>query len=225
MEATLASLAQKSVPNHSISNAIAPTRPALANMQSSYSTNDIPTTKTTYGHGPTITPPKTHAQQHFHNHNASLGRIPPNAINNRHSRELPGGDARREEQANGYQAFQSGLQASAAPFGPSPTMPAPAEAIPNAVSPSAMSPYSNPSYYGGYGVQLMNMGMTPMNMANPIAFNNQMQASYQAQNPFTTYQQYGNPGRFQDSQARIMQHRRTQNGEGVFSPGSGESTC
>lgn len=219
MEATLASLAQKSVPGHAIPTAIAPTRPTLANMQSSYSTNDIPTTKTTYGHAPTITPPKTHAQQHFHNHNASLGRIPPNAMNNRHSRELPGGDARREEQSNGYQAYQSGLQASAAPFGPSPTMPAPAETILNAVSPSAMSPYGNPSYYGGYGVQMMSMGMTPMSMANPMAFNNHMQA-YQQQSHFAAYQQYGNPGRFHDSQARIMQQRRAQNGEGSLNPDS-----
>ena len=215
MEATLASLAQKIVPGHAIQTAIAPTRPTLANMQLSYSTNDIPTTKTNYGHGPTITPPKTHAQQHFHNHNASLGRIPPNAMNNRHSRELPGGDARREEQTNGYQAFQSGLQASAAPFGPSPTMPASVETIPAAVSPSTMSPYGNPSYYGGYGVQLMNMGMNPMNMANPMAFNSHMQA-YQQQGHFAAYQQYGNPGRFHDSQARIMQQRRAQNGEGLL---------
>lgn len=217
MEATLATLAEKSVAGHAIQNAIAPTRPTLANMQSSYSTNDIPTTKTTYGHAPTMTPPKTHAQQHFHNHNASLGRIPPNALNNRQSRELSGGDARREEQSNGYQAFQSGLQASAAPFGPSPTMPAPAETIPNAVSPTAISPYGSPSYYGGYGVQLMNMGMTPMNMANPMAFNNHMQA-YQQQSHFAAYQPYGNPGRFHDSQARIMQQRRAQNGEGLLSP-------
>lgn len=224
MEATLASLAQKTVPGHTMQAAIAPTRPTLANMQSSYSTNDIPTTKTTYGNGPTITPPKTHAQQHFHNHNASLGRIPPNAVNNRHSREFPGGDARREEQPNGYQAFQSGLQASAAPFGPSPTMPAPAETIPSPLSPPAMSSYGNPSYYGGYGVQLLNMGMTPMNMANPMALNNHMQA-YQQQNQFAAYQQYGNPGRFHDSQARIMQQRRAQNGEGRLNSYPSNYTC
>lgn len=225
MEATLASLAQKSVPIHTMPTAIAPIRPTLANMQSSYSTNDIPTTKTTYGNGPTITPPKTHAQQHFHNHNASLGRIPPNAMNNRHSRELPGGDARREEQPNnGYQVFHSGLQANAAPFGPSPTMSAPAETIPSAVSPSAMSPYGNASYYGGYGVQSMNMVMTPMSMANPMAFNNHMQA-YQQQNQFAAYQQYGNPGRFHDSQARIMQQRRAQNGEGSLDSYPSDHIC
>ena len=64
----------------------------------------------------TSPPPKSHAQQHFHNHNASLGRIPPNAINNRHSRELSGGDNRRDEQLNSFQQLSSALQASAAPF-------------------------------------------------------------------------------------------------------------
>ena len=66
-------------------------------------------------------------------------------------------------------------------------------------------------------MQLMNMGMTPMNMANPMAFNNHMQA-YQQQSHFAAYQPYGNPGRFHDSQARIMQQRRAQNGEGLLSP-------
>src|ERR1700709_797743 len=32
--------------------------------------------------------PNSHAQQHLHNHNASLGRIPLNAVNNRLSRDL-----------------------------------------------------------------------------------------------------------------------------------------
>lgn len=70
----------------------------------------------------------------------------------------------------------------------------------------------------------MNMVMTPMSMANPMAFNNHMQA-YQQQNQFAAYQQYGNPGRFHDSQARIMQQRRAQNGEGSLDSYPSDHIC
>lgn len=230
MEATLASYAQSSLAGLALSDDTTSGRPTLANIQSSYSTNDIPTMKTTNGLGTTITPPKTHAQQHFHNHNASLGRIPPhavnnnainnsvnnpvnNAVNNRHSREFSGGEGRREEQSNGYGYFQSGLQASAAPFGPSTTAPSPTESAPSAVTHmNNAAQYPSPAYYGGYGMQLMNMGMSPMHMASPIPFNNPMQA-YQSHSSFSQYPNYGPPGRFGDSQARVIQQRRLQNGE------------
>ena len=231
MEATLASYAQSSLAGLTLSEDTASTRPTLANIQSSYSTNDIPTVKNTTSLASTITPPKTHAQQHFHNHNASLGRIPAhavgngvitnnvvssavsNAANNRHSRELSGGEGRREEQSNAYGYFQSGLQASAAPFGPSATAASPAESIPSTVNHlNGMTQYPSPAYYGGYGMQLVNMGMNPLHVASPIPFNNPMQA-YQSQSPFSQYPNYGAPGRFADSQARVIQQRRLQNGE------------
>lgn len=235
MEATLASYAQSSLASQALSDDSVPGRPMLANIQSSYSTNDIPTMKNTNGLETTITPPKTHAQQHFHNHNASLGRIPAHAINgngtgngagtgngngngnsnnnNRHSRDLSGGENRREEQQNGYNYFPSGLQASAAPFGPSATAASPAESMPSAMAHiNNPAQYPSPAYYGGYGMQLMNMGMSQMQM-NPLAFNNQMQA-YSPQNAFSPYPNYGHPGRFADSQARVIQQRRLQNGEG-----------
>ena len=234
MEATLASYAQSSMAGLALSDDTASGRPTLANIQSSYSTNDIPTMKNTSNLGTTITPPKTHAQQHFHNHNASLGRIPPHAVNsnainnnpvnntahtvingavnNRHSRELSGGEGRREEQSNGYGYFQSGLQASAAPFGPSATTASPTESIASPVAHMSAAQYPSPAYYGGYGMQLMNMGMSPMQMASPLPFNNPMQA-YQPQASFSQYPNYGPPGRFPDSQARVIQQRRLQNGE------------
>ncbi len=183
--------------------------------------------KTTNSLGTTITPPKTHAQQHFHNHNASLGRIPPhavnnnainnnsvnNTVNNRHSRELSGGEGRREDQSNGYGYFQSGLQASAAPFGPSTTAASPTESVPSAVTHmNNVAQYPSPAYYGGYGMQLMNMGMSPMHMASTLPFSNPMQA-YQSQGAFSQYPNYGPTGRFGDSQARVIQQRRLQNGE------------
>ena len=189
-------------------------RPALANLQSSYSTNDLPTMKSSKGLGNTITPPKTHAEQHFHNHNASLGRIPPHALNNRHSRELSGGDGKGVEPGNHFPSMHSGLHGSAAPFGPPITSTASNVAAPVTVTPPGMSPFAAPAYYGGYGVQMMNMGMTPIHMGNPIQMSNQPQA-YQPQNMFAGYQNYGNLGRFPDSQARVIQQRRMQNGDGA----------
>ena len=215
MEATMASYSQASLPGQLQGHESVAGRPSLANVQSSYSTNDLPTMKNTNGLGTTITPPKTHAQQHFHNHNASLGRIPLGAVSNRHSRDLSGGESRRDEQSSGYGQISSALQASAAPFATAATTaPSPTEPT---VSPmtqiSSLPQYSTPAFYGGYGMQLMNMGMTPMHMANPMAFNNQIQA-YQSQNAFPSFQTYGQPaGRLQDSQTRIMQQRRLQHGE------------
>lgn len=191
-------------------------RPTLANIQSSFSTNDLPTVKTVNGLGGISSPTKTQAQQHFHNHNASLGRIPPHAVNNRHSRELAVGETRREEQGNGHQYFTSALQASVAPFGPSTAIASPMESIsiPNGPNQINTGSYAAPAFYGGYGMQLVNMGMAPIPIGNPLNFNNQMQ-TFPAQLPFTPYQTYGQPARFPDSQARVIQQRRMQNGEGM----------
>lgn len=212
MEASLASYAQANLSGQLHGNDSA-SRPNLANIQSSYSTNDIPTMKNINGLGAT-TPSKTHAQQHFHNHNASLGRIPPGAVSNRHSRELSGGENRREEQTNGYGQITA-LQSSAAPYAAtSVTATSPAESAASPVGQFNNVPqYAAPTFYGGYGMQLMNMGMTPVQMSNQMAFNNQIQ-TYPPQNNFTPYQTYGQPaGRFVDSQARVIQQRRMQHGE------------
>lgn len=211
MEATLASYSQANLPSQTTS--VENNRPILANIQSSYSTNDIPTMKSINGIGGIITPTKTQAQQQFHNHNASLGRIPLHAVNNRHSRELSGGENRREEQ-NNYSYITSGLQASAAPFGPSVPIASPPESIPNGIQQANNNSYPAPAFYGGYGMQLMNMGMAPIQMGNPMTFNNQMPA-FPTQNTFNPYQAYGQQPRFADSQARVIQHRRIQNGEGM----------
>ncbi|KAL8947592.1 MAG: hypothetical protein Q9222_006144 [Ikaeria aurantiellina] len=214
MEASLASYSQANPSSQLHGNESTSSRPTLANLQSSYSTNDIPTMKSTNG-AATTTPSKTHAQQHFHNHNASLGRIPPGAVSNRHSRELSGGE-NREEHNNGYGQLTSPLQANASPF-PTSSMAAtsPTEATASSVAQMNNIPqYAAPAFYGGYGMQLMNMGMTPAQMSNSVAFNNQLHA-YGNQPPnFTPYQTYGQPaGRFADSQARVIQQRRMQHGE------------
>ncbi|KAL8903475.1 MAG: hypothetical protein Q9171_007390 [Xanthocarpia ochracea] len=208
MEASLASYPQAGLASQQEPPS---SRPTLANAPLSYSTNDIPTMKSINGMG-TTTPSKTHAQQHFHNHNASLGRIPPGALSNRHSRELSGGETQRED---GYGQISSPLQASAPPFSAAAmTATSPTESISSPVPQINNIPqYAAPAFYGGYGMQLMNMGMTPVQMASPMAFNNQIQP-YPSQNNFTPYQTYGQPAaRFQDSQARVIQQRRMQHGE------------
>lgn len=212
MEASLAAYNSQSQSSQASSSESG--RPTtLGSIHSSYSTNDVPTLKKANGIvNANVSPPKTQAQQQFHNHNASLGRIPPNAMSNRHSRELSGGDARREEPSNSYQQMLSGLQASAAPFGPSTTAPSPVDSIPNPVAQLNTMQFPNQAFYPGYGMQMMNMGMTPMHVATPMAFHNQVQP-FQAQNEYSPFPNYPVQGRFQDSQARVIQQRRMQSGE------------
>ncbi|KAK5149370.1 hypothetical protein LTR04_007141 [Oleoguttula sp. CCFEE 6159] len=203
-------------------------------LQSSYSTNDIPTLKSTSGlNGASsnvpAAVPKTAAEQHFHNHNASLGRIPQNAVNsvntantvssNRLSRELPSGDVRAEEAKKTFRPLQSALQASAVPFGPPLTSTATEPIGANAMS-AGLSPFASPAYYGGYGMPMLGMAMNNLNVGGQPQWNSQMSVY---QNPYGAYQQYpqygnGNAngnggGRFADSQARVIQQRRMQNGE------------
>ena len=190
-------------------------RPALSNIHPSYSTNDVPTLKDNRM-STEIVSPKSHAQQHFHNHNASLGRIPPNAVNNRHSRELSG-DNRRDDSA-AYQQISSILHASAPSFNAPATAASPTESLSAQMLPfgnnnNNVGNFQNQPFYGGYGVQLMNLN--PMQMGNPM-FQQQMQM-YQPQNGFlpfnTANATFGSVNRFQDSQSRVMQQRRMQNGD------------
>lgn len=209
MEASLATYGQSNVGAH-----IETARPSLASAHASYSTNDVPTLKNPNGLT-NITPPKNHTQQ-FHNHNASLGRIPLHAVGNRHSRELSSGsEAQREDHSNSYQPLNAAVQPSVTPSGPATTLSSPVE------SPQAPSNQFNNSmafnqpFYAGYGMQLMNMGMNPM-MATPLAFQNQIQ-TFQQQNTFLPYANYAQQARFQDGQSRMVQQRRMQHGEGKFS--------
>ncbi|KAL9131734.1 MAG: hypothetical protein Q9217_000409 [Psora testacea] len=208
MEASLAAYSQNKPQGFSTESG----RPSLVNAHASYSTNDVPTLKNSNGLT-NITPPKNHSQQ-FHNHNASLGRIPPNAVNNRHSRDLSsGGDAQREEQqANNYQALSTAIQASGPSFSPATTVSSPMDSTTSQTTQSH-SPLAFPSqpFYAGYGVQLMNMGMNPM-MATPLAFQNQMQM-FQQQSGFLPYSNYAQQARFPDNQARMLQPRRTAHAE------------
>lgn len=189
-------------------------------LQSSYSANDVPTVRSSANGLSSInTTPNSHAQQHLHNHNASLGRIPPNAMN-RLSRELPSPETAtlREAQNGGYQSIQSALQANAAPFGPSLSQnmsQAPAQAP--LVSPTAQQQYPPPvpGYYNNYNMQnnmqMMNMNMSMQNMSLG-------QSMYPNPNQYGGYggQMYSPQGQPRDSQARVIQQRRQNDGEGEF---------
>ena len=89
------------------------TRPT--SLQTSYSTNDVPTVKKSLNLENATSPSKTQAEQQFHNHNISLGRIPSNGVNHRQSRDLANGSMFKFDDSS---AGASSLQASAAPFGP-----------------------------------------------------------------------------------------------------------
>ena len=223
MESSLASLGSKNLFNSNVTNGSAVPRPNLSNIQSSFSTNDIPTLKSNPA-ASAVPAQATHAEKHFHNHNASMGRIPPNGVNNRISRDLatnsassatsvPSMEARRDEPLNGLKQLHSDLQANATPFGPTTSAGSPAEPISGAITPPNMQPFANPAFYGGYGMQMMNMGMAPMQMGGMSPFANQM-SMLQGQNQFGPYSPYNQMGRMQDSQARVIQQRRTQNNDG-----------
>lgn len=201
-------------------------------LQSSFSANDVSTIKNTASVSMMGSNANNHAQQHFHNHNASLGRIPAGAMSNRHSRELSNdnGMAGGREQPGAFQSIQTAFQGSTAPFGPGIPAQAPlghAPAGSSTPSSTAASVSSYGGFYGGtnfnspsaapstgaYGVPLLAMSMHNMNIngGNP----------YPPQN-FTGYGAlYNHGGQVRDSQARVIQHRRQLDNEGMLLPGWG----
>jgi hypothetical protein len=207
-------------------------------LQGSFSSNDVPTVKSPGG---SSSKANTHAQQHFHNHNASLGRIPAGAVHRGHSRELSSDNAAVSREQSGYPSIQSALQASAAPFGPSTTAPAPAS-MGNAPTgaPAMNSNFNNNNGYypmNGYGVpQGAPQGSAPQGAPQgathqPGAYNANMLANgmqqmsmnganggsmYQPQN-FNGYNagHYNQGNQPRDSQARVMQHRRQLDNEAM----------
>ncbi|KAL1981022.1 hypothetical protein VTN96DRAFT_3246 [Rasamsonia emersonii] len=178
--------------NHEPTTTATASRPL--SLQSSYSTNDLPTVKGN-GFNPAITPPKTHAEQ-FHQHNASLGRIPPNAMNNRSAKESP---ERDEPKLPNGQAAQSALQASAAPFGPQLTSSASPTTLNGSIAPNGVPNFQNPFY--NYNLQAY--------MGNPIQVNGGPLANYNPHAPYAAYATFGNY-RFPESPARNSR----RNGDG-----------
>jgi hypothetical protein len=194
----------------------------MPKLTQSYSASDVPTLKNGGGvNGTNGVGFNTHAEQHLHNHNANLGRIPYNAMNNRHSREMSNGYKEQD-----YRSGYSGLHASAAPFGPGMTSAAPVNGVAGTVGSPTMSQYattpgSGAPYYG-YGMSMLNgamnglsMGPGPQMGAPPNYGANGMFGGGQVPyfNPCATY---GPAARVQDSQARVIQSRRLQNDANRF---------
>ena len=213
MEAAFSSYARANLANQ-LSTADPPSsRPSLANLASSLSTNDLPTVKNTGIIASNITPPKTHAEQHFHNHNASLGRIPTGIANNRQSRDFANGERTENQQAS--QLSVSNLKPSGAVTGNTSVL---ANESPSTGSMSNQyggQQSTMPPNYGNFGMQMvnMNMNMASLQLANPMMFNQQL-ANYQQQNGFGQYSNFGSPAPMQANQTRLPQQRRMTNGDG-----------
>ena len=185
-------------------------RPSLASSHASYSTNDVPTLKDTIA-STNVTPPKNHSQQ-FHNHNASLGRIPAYAVSNRQSRDLA--TVAREDTSSTFQPMHVNLSTSSASTIPA-SASSPTETSPRSsatISANGSMSFANQPFYAGYGMQLANLGVNPI-LANQLAYTNPMQLvqqqhQQQQQNPFLPYTNFAQQSRFQDGQPRSMQNRR-----------------
>ena len=176
----------------------------------------------------------THAQQHFHNHNASMGRIPAGAVPTRgHNRELSNDSittASREQQSSNFQSFQSALHANAPVFSSS-------TAAAGLTSPPLTSPGGAPAmnnFNGGYypqnGFNPAGLGQNNYGNMNMLAAGLQhMNMNGMGANPQNMYQAAPNFGGYngvpynqpapqvqpqRDSQTRVIQNRRQQDNEG-----------
>lgn len=190
-------------------------------LQQSYSANDVPTVKTNGSSGLGANA-NNHAQQHFHNHNASLGRIPAGAMPNRHSRELSAdSSAPGAREPAGYPSISSTLQASAPAFGPAaghPQSSAAAAPALTAATPAMPYPfYPPPATYNPMNGTPAGYNALPMLMQNLSVSNSNPPTMYPQQN-FTGYGPLYNPApaprQAQDSQARVIQSRRQMDNEG-----------
>jgi hypothetical protein len=193
----------------------------MPKLTQSYSASDIPTLRNGAAvNGTNGSGFNTHAEQHLQNHNAALGRVPPNAFSNRHSREISNGFSNQE-----YRPAQSGLHASAAPFGPAVTSAASMNGLVGTVASPTLSQYSTaqgpPAPYYGYGMSALNGAMNGMSLGGPgpqmngsLAYGgNNMYGPVQYINPYATFPANS---RVQDSQARVIQSRRLQNDANRF---------
>ncbi|CEL06159.1 Putative RNA-binding protein [Aspergillus calidoustus] len=158
-------------------------------LQSSYSTNDLPTVKGE-GFNPAITPPRTHAEQH-----AILGRNLANSVTPRQQKDSP---EREEARPHNSRAQATTLQANATPFGPQLN----GNVSNSTTAPQAAVPNFQPPFYN-YGLQ--------MYMGAPMQVNGQMQP-YNPSPSFTGYPSYGNY-RLGDSSTKPVASRRNADGE------------
>jgi hypothetical protein len=205
----------------------------VSKLQGSYSTNDIPTLKSTNAAN---FPENSGAVQSPRPEFISPARQ-TSILSNGHQNGFHTPSRQTQEQAkpedfNTTTSSQgSVLQASATPFGSSVTSPPfePARAnisssngLSNGhISPPSMQTYGNGAYYGGYGMHMLGNGFNQMN----LGFQNGGQWGH-----MSGFQQHGfgggypqqppqqSPARYNDNQPRVMQQpRRSQAGDGAFS--------
>ncbi|KAH8678117.1 armadillo-type protein [Xylariales sp. PMI_506] len=185
-------------------------------LQTSFSANDIPTAKNT-GSVASISA-NAHAQQHFHNHNASIGRIPPGAIAKRHSRELSNdGHVTAIPQSATFPSIGSALHANAPAFGPA-TSTSQTPSQTTQTSGSVSSPTSSVGYQSYFpnnnynpaspSSAAYNMPLLMQNMSN-------MNLNGYSQQNYTGFAPMYQPNQPRDSQQRVIQQRRAQDNEAM----------
>ena len=194
----------------------------LPRLQSSYSTNDIPTLKSV-----NVASPESQnsvAVQSPTNEVTSPGYLARAAMANT-TVTVPlkspvNASQVGQDTSNGYRTSASGLQANAAPFGPSVSSPSrDVSGLGSGIAATHLQSYGPPAYYGGYGMQMMNSSFNNMYLGGQGQWPAQTPAY---QGPLNGYSQYPQPvaPRFTDNQGRAMQQRRGQNGDGMSVPTS-----
>jgi len=196
-------------------------------LQSSYSTNDIPTLKSTNAINFSNDAKPAGVQSTRH----EFGSPEPQATilqnlgtpGNRQVKEAAAPN-NMEDLSGSYLTQRSGLHASAAPFGPPvPSTTQEIAATTGAAASPPMNPYGSPAaFYGGYGMQMLTGGFNNMYLGNNT--HSQWPGQMAQQPPvypgaFGGYNQFSQPAatpRFPDSQSRAVQQRRAHNGEGTF---------
>lgn len=201
-------------------------------LQGSYSTNDIPTLKSTSAANFSD---KAGAVQSPRPEFVSPTRQ-SNVLSNGHQNgfHTPSRQVQEQPQSEDLSSAtsqRSSLQASAAPFGPSVTSPSfePARIMNNNsngmvnghINPPSMQNYGNGAYYGGYGMHMLGNGFNQMYLGNQGGGQwGQMpgfQHGFGGGYPQQLSQQ--SSARYNDSQPRVMQQpRRGQTADGNFQP-------
>ncbi|RKF62256.1 putative rna-binding protein [Erysiphe neolycopersici] len=202
------------------SKKLAPTTSPSSNKIPSSFSNDIQNTRSTNNGGGTNSKnaPSSRAQQRFHNHNASLGRIPPGAISNILSRDVTSNEnpSIREGQNIGFQSMNTALHASAPSFGPASTQNNNQSPILPPLSPnSAQSMAAQQSYYGMQmiisGMQNMPISQYGYSSPNPYGY-----SGNQIFNTSTTTSARPQQTGSRENQARVSQNRRPNDGDNII---------
>ncbi|KAI9718633.1 MAG: hypothetical protein M1828_006641 [Chrysothrix sp. TS-e1954] len=134
---------------------------------------------------------------------------------NRHSREISSGESQKEEPQPSFQSLESAMHSNAASFSANAatsTYGDVAAASGYFVSPTS-SPQGRSNSYGlQNSTQSLNGAMTNLGITSPSQWNASTQMYPQALSPYGLNHQY-HGHRAGDSQSRVVQQRRTQNGD------------